>query len=283
MSGRLEPDSCHPYTRGVLAETIESLGLPVDAVVEPAPGGASGSAWRVRAGRETFALRFDLSGRLTDGRLAAMAAARDAGIPAPRLLRRGATPAGEAVLLSWLPGVPMLEALDADPDGVRGWGQLAGALQRRLHAITAPSSVISVCDDADHPFDAGRTVPELPNGGRLLHLDWHPLNLLVDPAARAITGVVDWDNARRGHPSLDVARTRALLTVEPTLASLPAAVRERAHELLVGWADGYGAIDVPRASHLWAARVMLADLAPRHAAQPALLAPLRRHLAALEG
>ena len=283
MSRRLEPDCRHPYTRGVLADTIEALGLPADAVVEPAPGGASGAAWRVRAGRETFALRHDGSGRHTDGRLAAMAAARDAGIPAPRLLRRAATPAGEAVLLSWLPGVTMLEALGASPDGVRGWGRLAGALQRRLHAITAPASVISVRDDADHPFDVGRTVPELPDGRRLLHLDWHPLNLLVDPAARAITGVVDWDNARRGHPSLDVGRTRALLTLEPSLASLPVAARERAHEFLAGWTDGYGATDVPRASHLWAARVMLADLAPRHAAQPALLDPLRSHLASLEG
>jgi aminoglycoside phosphotransferase (APT) family kinase protein len=267
----------------VLTETIEALGLPADAMVEPAPGGASGAAWRVRAGRETFALRLDRSGRHTDGRLAAMAAARDVGIPAPRLLRRAATPAGEAVLLSWLPGVTMLEALDADPAGARSWGQLAGALQRRLHAIAAPGSVLSVRDDADHPFHAGRTVAELPDGGALLHLDWHPLNLLVDPAARAITGVVDWDNARRGHPSLDVARTRAMLTMDPTLASLPEAVRKRVHAFVAGWADGYGAIDMPAASHLWAARVMLADLAPRHAAQPALLDPLRSHLASLEG
>ena len=267
----------------MLTETIEALALPADAEVEPAPGGASGMAWRVRAGRETFALRLDRSGRHTDGRLAAMAAAREAGIPAPRLLRRAATSAGEAVLLSWLPGVTMLEALDADPDGAGSWGQLAGALQRRLHAITAPPSVISVRDDADLPFDAGRAVAELPAGEALLHLDWHPLNLLVDPAARSITGIVDWDNARRGHPSLDVARTRAMLTLEPTLASLPAAVRERVDEFVASWAGGYGAIDVPVASHLWAARVMLADLAPRHASQPALLDPLRSHLASLEG
>ncbi len=267
----------------MLTETIEALGLPPDAVIEPAPGGASGAAWRVRAGQETHALRLDRSGRRTDGRLAAMAAARDAGIPAPLLLRRAATPAGEAVLLSWLPGTTMLEALGADADGVRAWGRRAGAMQRRLHAIAAPASVISARDDEDHPFDAGRTVRELPDGRALLHLDWHPLNLLVEPAAGAITGVVDWDNARRGHPSLDVARTRAMLTLEPTLASLPEAVRGRLPAFLAGWTDGYGVIDVPAASHLWAARVMLADLTPRHAAEPALLDPLRNHLASLEG
>ena len=74
-----------------------------------------------------------------------------------------------------------------------------------------------------------------------------------------------------------------MLTLEPTLASLPAAVRERVHEFAARWAGGYGAIDVSVASHLWAARVMLADLAPRHASQPALLDPLRSHLASLEG
>ena len=267
----------------MLTETIGALGLPPDAIVEPAAGGASGAAWRVRAGKETFALRLSRSGRHTDGRLAAMAAARDAGLPAPRLLRRVATPAGEAVLLSWLPGETMLEALDADPDGARGWGQLAGALQRRLHTITAPASVIPVRDDVDHPFDAGSTVTDLPDGEALLHLDWHPLNLLVDPLARTITGVVDWDNARRGHPSLDVARTRAMLTLEPATASLPQPVRAAVHAFVGGWADGYGPIDVPASSHLWAARVMLADLAPRHAAQPARLNGLRRHLASLEG
>ena len=267
----------------MLSETIEALGLPADAVLEPAPGGSSGDAWRVRTGQENFVLRFDRSGRHTDGRLAAMAAARDAGIPAPRLLGRVATSAGEAVLLSWLPGVTMLEALAAHRGRARAWGLRAGAMQRSLHAITAPASVVAVRDDADHPFAAGRTVPKLPDGGALLHLDWHPLNLLVDPAAVAITGVVDWDNARRGHPSLDVARTRAMLTLEPSLASLPEAVREQAHEFLGGWMEGYGLVEVPGASHLWAARVMLADLAPRHAAQPELLHPLRSHLAALEG
>ena len=267
----------------MLSETIQALGLPADAVVEPAPGGASGAAWRVRAGPETYGLRLDPSSVRTNARLAAMGAARGAGLPAPRMLRRASTPAGEAVLLTWLPGVTMLEALQSDPAGTRDWGQRAGRMQRQLHAISAPISVLSIRDDRERPFDAGRTVPELPDGSALLHLDWHPLNLLVDPAVGTITGVVDWDNARRGHPSLDVARTRAMLTFEPALASLPETVRGRVAEFVDGWADGYGVIDVPAASHLWAARVMLADLAPRHVGQPAVLDRLRDHLASLEG
>jgi aminoglycoside phosphotransferase (APT) family kinase protein len=117
----------------------------------------------------------------------------------------------------------------------------------------------------------------------VLHLDWHPLNLLVDEAEHAITGIVDWDNARRGHPSLDLARTRAMLTFEPGLATLPTELRTRLADFLAGWTDGYGPADVPLASQRWAARVMLADLAPRYASTPDHLDPLRTWIASMEG
>jgi aminoglycoside phosphotransferase (APT) family kinase protein len=136
--------------------------------------------------------------------------------------------------------------------------------------------VPAVITDAHHPFAAGRGIPGLPEGDALLHLDWHPLNILVNPASCEITGIVDWDNARRGHPLLDVARTSSILTVEPSLASLPAELRDVLVPFRDAWADGYGANarSVPAQCHLWAGRVMLADLEARHV--PEALEPLRR-------
>ena len=47
----------------------------------------------------------------------------------------------------------------------------------------------------------------------LLHLDYHPLNVLGE--AGAISGVLDWTNADGGDPRADVARTGAILRFLP--------------------------------------------------------------------
>jgi aminoglycoside phosphotransferase (APT) family kinase protein len=255
---------------------LRALGLPKSAVVEPAAGGASASAWKVRADGDQYVLRLSDSAEMTAARLSAMAAARGAGLPVPDLVRRASTGRDEVLLLSWLPGVPLADVLVQSPETARDLGHAMGALQRRLHEVTAPMDVPAVITDADHPFAAGRGIPGLPEGDALLHLDFHPLNLLVDPASLAISGIVDWDNARRGHPLLDLARTSSILTVEPSLASLPAELRNGLVPFREAWAEGYGAEArrIPAECHLWAGRVMLADLEARHA--PEALEPLRR-------
>ena len=214
-----------------------------------------------------------------------MAAAREARLPAPRLERRASIGNGDVVLLSWLPGVTLLEALARAPADAGHYGQQMGRLQRRLHAIGAPAAVIRAADDPGHPFGAGRDVAELPRGDRLLHLDWHPLNVLVDESSREITGIVDWDNARAGDPCLDLARTRTILTLEPGLADLPETLRRLLPDLLDAWAASYGAeaSAIPRAANAWAGAVMLADLAPRYAKHPEALDPIRRWTEAAAG
>ena len=261
----------------MLADVVRRLGLGTDAVVERASGGASGSAWIVRAAGASHILRLASSTSLTDARLAAMAAARAGGLPAPELIRRTTAPHADAVLLTWLPGTPLHATLLANPAHTHRLGRLMGESQRQLHQIVGPSELVDVLLDGDHPFVAGRGMADLPAGDALLHLDWHPMNLLVDEELR-ICGIVDWDNARRGHPLLDLARTHSLLTVEPSLATLPMEVRALLDELVDGWAEGYGleAREIPAACHAWAGHVMLADLEPRYADKPAALDGLRR-------
>jgi aminoglycoside phosphotransferase (APT) family kinase protein len=259
---------------------LSALGLSTLAAVEPVGRGASASAWQLESDGRRYILRLSDSDELTTARLSALAAARVADLPVPRLVRRAKTSLGEAVLLSWLPGIPLADAVAQSPESVRDLGHAMGAMQRRLHEVTAPMDVPAVVTDPDHPFVAGRGIPGLPDGDALLHLDWHPLNILVDPASPAITGIVDWDNARRGHPLLDLARTSSILTVDPSLASLPAQLRDVLASFREAWADGYGpgARSIPAECHLWAGRVMLADLESRHV--PAALEPLRRWTAA---
>jgi aminoglycoside phosphotransferase (APT) family kinase protein len=151
-----------------------------------------------------------------------------------------------------------------------------GEAQRGLHEVEAPPEVTAALEDDSHPFGAGRDVTGLPDGNRLLHLDWHPLNLLVDERDRLV-GIIDWDNARRGHPLLDLARTESLLTADPALESLPRALHGRLARFRDAWAEGYGdeARRILAVARRWASRVMLDDLAPKHADAPEMLRGIR--------
>jgi aminoglycoside phosphotransferase (APT) family kinase protein len=261
-----------------MREVLEGLGLPADAAVEPAAGGASGSAWMVRAADQAYALRLSTSGPIAEGRLMAMTAARAAGLPAPKVVRRASADGQEAVLLAWLPGITLMDVVRRDRRDAPHWGRKMGELQRRLHAVPSPAEVVAVLVDDSRPFAAGRDVAGLPSGDALLHLDWHPLNLLVDPGAGEICGIVDWDNARRGHRSLDLARTLSILRLDPSVSTLPNDVGAMLQALIDGWADGYGpeAGAIPEACHRWAAREMLDDLEPRYRGTPEVLEPIRQ-------
>jgi aminoglycoside phosphotransferase (APT) family kinase protein len=54
---------------------------------------------------------------------------------------------------------------------------------------------------------AGAAVPESLEGSDLVHFDFHPENVLVDPTG-AVTGVVDWDGAARSDGALDLMTLR---------------------------------------------------------------------------
>jgi aminoglycoside phosphotransferase (APT) family kinase protein len=261
-----------------MRDLLDRLGVDRSAEVEPAAGGASGAAWFVRVGRDRHVLRVDGSAYRTDARLAAMDAARDAGLPVPRLLRRSDEPGRIGLLLTYLEGVPLIDLLFRSADAAVAWGIRMGALHRRLHAIRAPQAVLSVADPAAGSFRLGDGRDGLPEGDSLLHFDWHPGNLLADEASGEISGIVDWDNARRGHASLDLARTESMLTVEPFIATLDPEGRRAVALLCEAWAEGYGpeASAIPPAVRRWAGRVMLDDLAHRYADHPEHLDPARR-------
>ena len=137
-----------------------------------------------------------------------------------RVLRRsreGMDVTREARLMQWLhgEGVPVpevyeftktdliMERIDGptliDHAAARPWtipaiGRMLGDLHRQVHAITAP-------DFVDRRVGEGTT---------LLHLDLHPLNVLVGPNGPVI---IDWTNARVGDPAYDVAYAWLVLAI----------------------------------------------------------------------
>ncbi len=239
---------------------LAAVGLPPDTPAESV-GGATGRLWRV----ETDAGRAALRLYPRSGELAAMQAAREAGLPVPEILHQGEG----AALMSWLPGRTILAELWDNPSRAEELGQLAGATQRRVHAITAPPQV-------EQPNDwLAPAETTFPPGNALLHLDWHVLNLLVDD--NAITAILDWENARAGAPVLDLARTHCLMTAEPTLEGLEQSEKDTVARFARGWADAYGpeASAIPAWAHAWAGTTMLTNLEPRFSDHPAGLDGLR--------
>ena len=109
--------------------------------------------------------------------------ARRHGYPVPRVFEVTA----DALVLERIEGPTMLNELRRRPWTLGRHAALLADLHELLHKIAAPAGL-----------------PAVGAGDRLLHLDLHPNNVILSPAGPF---VVDWTNARRGDPALDVALT----------------------------------------------------------------------------
>jgi aminoglycoside phosphotransferase (APT) family kinase protein len=101
---------------------------------------------------------------------------------------------GTDLVMERLDGPSMFDALSRRPWSLRTHGRALGALHRQLHEIPAPEWL------PDAPFGSG---------DRLLHLDLHPLNVVLTANGPV---VIDWPNACRGDGDSDVALTWLLVS-----------------------------------------------------------------------
>jgi hypothetical protein len=100
----------------------------------------------------------------------------------------------------------------------------------------------------------------------LLHLDYHPLNVLTENGK--VTAVLDWANATTGDPRADLARTLSILRMAPLPTGLTGAVaRIQLRAFEAGWRYGYEEVVGPTDSLApfcwWAGLAMERDLSPR--------------------
>ena len=203
-----------------------------------------------------------------------MTAARAHGLPVPEVLAQGVWQERPVVLLSWCPGKTLAAALQARPWTAWMLGRAFGEMQARIHAVPAPPELAASPHDwirwagaeAGPLEDRLQTLAPIPP--RLLHLDYHPLNVLTDGAQ--ITAVLDWTNTRAGDPRADFARTHTILRVQP-LEPEPMRVPTRLvlWLLSLGWRRGYEAVagrltDEGMAPfYAWAGLLMVKDLTPK--------------------
>jgi aminoglycoside phosphotransferase (APT) family kinase protein len=117
-----------------------------------------------------------------------MELARANGYPVPRVHDLTATD----LVMDRIDGPTMAQDLTRRPWRMREHAHTLASLHHQLHDIVAP-------DWLDTP---------LGDGPIIVHLDLHPLNVMLGPAGPV---VIDWANAARGNGDADVALTWVLL------------------------------------------------------------------------
>jgi aminoglycoside phosphotransferase (APT) family kinase protein len=143
---------------------------------------ASGRDSDVFAYADGLVLRRYRDGRSAEGEAATLRAVADLGYPVPVV--HDAT--GPDIVMERVDGPTLAESLVAGLSPDEG-GALLADLHDRLHALAWPGAA---------PGDA------------LLHLDLHPLNVILRGSEPV---VIDWSNARPGPAALDVAMTAVIL------------------------------------------------------------------------
>jgi aminoglycoside phosphotransferase (APT) family kinase protein len=227
----------------------------IDAARLRPAGGRSGSAWD--AGESV--LRAGLTAQMQT-ELVAMAAAGLA-VPVPAVLDRVEFDGMTAVLLQRLPGRPAAVQALGEPARARAIGRACGSIYAPLSTVAAPA-----------PLPRAPAPPGGATAAAVLHLDLHPLNILVQGSE--ITGVLDWANAAAGDPVLDRARSWSILNLDP--AARAAQAQPGWLALAEGWAESGALHAIPAWARALACRFMLTDLAGRYS--PDELAHVRHAL-----
>jgi hypothetical protein len=177
-----------------------------------------------------------------------------------RRFRAGGDPEREALVMGHVRdhGYPVPRVLEVTADSlvldrIEGPTMLAD-LRQRPWKLGRHASTLAVLHDRLHELAAPATLPAAGRGDRLLHLDLHPDNVILSPDGPF---VIDWTNALRGDPALDVALTCVIVATNggplgrvfyraflrhfdrgDLVRALPAAAERRLADVNVGEREG---------------------------------------------
>jgi tRNA A-37 threonylcarbamoyl transferase component Bud32 len=150
-------------------------------------------------------LRRAKDGRVIEREARTITYAREHGYPVPEIHDVRAN--GTEIVMERIDGPLMMDAMTRKPWLMGRYARALADLHDRLHVIPAPD-----------------WLPAVDDGDRLVHLDLHPLNVMLTASGPI---VIDWTNAARGDALSDVAVTFVLLTCPrvPGPRALNAALR----------------------------------------------------------
>ena len=255
---------------------LSELGVPQPSRVVPVAGGWDTALWRVDSQGSRYALRVYRPEQAIVWRResAALQALSAAGLPVPRLHAALVARDRPSLLLAWCEGRTVLEEVRARPWLVWPLGVEMGRMHAWIHSVPVTAELAHGlpawtprAEDSDPQLE--RVLRAAAAGRRsVLHLDYHPLNLLSH--GREITCVLDWANVAVGDPRADLARTVTLLRLAPIPPGTPVLLNRAIRGILeLAWRRGYGERR-PTGSfaqmdpfYVWAGRMMQRDLRPR--------------------
>ncbi len=192
-----------------------------------------------------------------------------AGLPAPRVETVGEVQGLPAMVLSWCPGVPILSFVEKKPWTLWRLGRLFGRTQAQMHAVTPPAAFLETAPDdwvsrvTDEDADLAAHARSLGlSTTSLIHMDFHPLNLVSD--GTAVTGILDWSYAAAGDPRADLARTEITILAAPIPPGpLRPLLNLARKQILRVWRSGYadvaGSLPDYRPLRAWAGATLLLE------------------------
>jgi aminoglycoside phosphotransferase (APT) family kinase protein len=192
---------------------------------EPGPLLASGRDGDIFEFGPGLVLRRAKSGRVIEGEARIINYAHEYGYPVPKIheVRAG----GTEIVMERIDGPMMMDKMMREPWSMLRHCRELADLHDRLHVIPAPD-----------------WLPET-GGDRLVHLDLHPMNVMLTASGPV---VIDWTNAARGEPLLDVGVTLVLMTCPrvPVSDLLNAVLRPMRKQLGRSFAQRYRGRELDR-------------------------------------
>ncbi|MCH8920527.1 MAG: aminoglycoside phosphotransferase family protein [Chloroflexi bacterium] len=254
-------------------EALAGLGFADISEPRRVKGGWDTLLWRFGTpdGRNHSLRVFYLPGRneIALRERVALETCATAGLPAPRIEKIGEIQELPAMVLSWCPGIPILAFMEKKPWTLWRLGRLFGRTQAKLHAVTPPDEFVTgapndwvsrvtqeYADLAVHALSLGLSTSSL------IHMDYHPLNVVSDGAT--VTGILDWSGAAAGDPRADLARTEITLLAAPVPPGPLSALFNLARSLILrAWRSGYEEVAGPMPDfqplRAWAGATFLAE------------------------
>lgn len=200
-----------------------------------------------------------------------MVLARESNIPVPAIVATGHVYGNRpAMAIEWVSGETAGDIMLANPKLAHRLGTVSGQILARIHQIPLPKH----SPGSHWPLRGTQHDPELrallhqatPRPPALLHLDFHPFNLIA--TGGRVTGVLDWTNAAFGDPRADIARTVSIMRlVAPALIGTIGARRMSTgmftRGLLSSYQKWHGELTGMAPFYAWAGQFMLEDLGPK--------------------
>lgn len=246
-------------------------GFPEDHDLTPMqPGLGATTLWKVSqpppAAPLVVRLFRDGSGAAADREYLAMRAAMEHQLPVPTVIARDQIDGRPVMITTFAPGLPAAKLLRENPESARHIGAMMGRELGRLHQVAAPPDLAPSDQWIERGGDALASMRPLlepvPHQDRLLHLDYHPNNILM--ANGEITAIVDWENALPGPPHMDLARSRAIVQSAKLGGLFPAELGAMLDQFESGLVDGHrevvGPDPLPELSAAWGLSMAVDDL-----------------------